>query len=83
MSDKIDQRVMVIVNAFKQSVQTSVSPGLSVNTHPNAFFLHVNGEIDFLKAAELALHRLDQYQVALDAQRAKEMASAEEPLVAG
>lgn len=61
MSNQIDQRLVVVVNAIKQAIQTGVSPGLSVNTHPNAFFLHVNGEIDLKRAAELALIRLDAY----------------------
>lgn len=80
---KIDQRLMTVVNAIRQAIETGVSPGLSVNRHPNAFFLHVNGEIDLKRMAETALQRLDQYQEAVDLHRAKEMASAGEPLIAG
>jgi hypothetical protein len=61
MSDKIDQRLITVVNAIKQAIETGVSPGLSVNRHPNMFFLHVNGEIDLKRIAELALQRLDTY----------------------
>jgi hypothetical protein len=61
VSDKIDQRLMIVVNAFKQAIESGVSPGLSVNRHPNAFFLFVNGEIDLKRAAETALQRVDAY----------------------
>lgn len=77
----IDQRLMVVVNAIKQAIQTSASPGLSVNTHPNAFFLHVNGEIDLKRAAELALERLDRYAEAECLAQAKMMASAADPMI--
>lgn len=79
----IDQRLMTVVNAFKQAIQTGVSPGLSVNTHPNAFFLHVNGEIDLKRAAELALERLDAYddRVKADAARAYVAAAANDPTI--
>lgn len=73
MADKIDQRIMILVNAFKQSIERGVSPGLSVNQHPNAFFLFVNGEIDLKRAAETALERLDAYDASV---RAKEQAEA-------
>ena len=76
MTEKIDQRLITVVNAIKQAIQTGVSPGLSVNTHPNMFFLHVNGEIDLKRAAELALQRLDAYdeamRLALEAKAAAE-----------
>lgn len=65
MTDKIDQRIMILVNAFKQSIERGVSPGLSVNQHPNAFFLFVNGEIDLKRAAETALERLDAYDASV------------------
>lgn len=78
---KIDQRLMLVVSALKQSIETGASPGLSVNQHPNAFFLHVNGEIDLKKMAETALQRLDAYKAQLAAQAAKEMASAGDPLI--
>lgn len=71
MSDKIDQRLMTVVNALKQAIEMGVSPGLSVNRHPNAFFLHVNGEIDLKRMAETALARLDAYQEQIAQAQAK------------
>lgn len=76
----IDQRLMTVVNALKQAIQTSASPGLSVNTHPNAFFLHVNGEIDLKRAAELALERLDSY-VRAELQRQFHQPAANDPTI--
>lgn len=76
----IDQRLMVVVNAFKQAIQTGMSPGLSVNTHPNVFFLHVNGEIDLKRAAELALERLDNY-VRAELQRQVHQPAANDPTI--
>lgn len=71
MSDKIDQRLITVVNAIKQAIETGVSPGLSVNRHPNLFFLHVMGEIDLKRAAENVLQRLDSYDAHLREQAAK------------
>lgn len=93
MSDKINQRLITVVNAIKQAIETSVSPGLSVNRLPNAFFIHVIGEIDLKRAAERVLERLDAYDAqvrahldASDAQAAeleavKLAASAGEPMI--
>lgn len=58
----VDAKIMTVVAAIKQSIETSGSPGLSVNAHPNAFFLNVIGAIDLRKAAELVLTRLEQFE---------------------
>lgn len=58
---EVNAKLMTVVSAIKQSIETSGSPGLSVNNHPNAFFLNVIGAIDLLKAAELVLTRLEGY----------------------
>lgn len=57
-----DPRAVVIAMAFKQSLEINGGPGSSVNAHPNAFFLNVLGEVDLLKAGELALKRLAEYE---------------------
>jgi hypothetical protein len=62
---EVNAKMMVVVSAIKQSIETSNSPGLSVNTHPNAFFLSVNGAIDLAKAAELVLARLEGYDASM------------------
>jgi hypothetical protein len=60
----VDARIMTVVSAIKQSLQTSTGPGSSVNTHPNPFFINVTGEVNLKHAAELIIERLDAYEVA-------------------
>jgi hypothetical protein len=64
---EVNARLMTVIGAIKQSIETSGSPGLSVNNHPNAFFLNVIGAIDLAKAAELVLARLEAYEENLKA----------------
>jgi hypothetical protein len=59
----VDAKIIAVVGAIKQAFETSGSPGLSVNSHPNHFFLNVNGAVDLKRAAELVIARLE----ALDA----------------
>ena len=40
---EVNAKLMTVVSAIRQSIETSGSPGLSVNNHPNAFFLNVIG----------------------------------------
>jgi len=56
---------MTVVSAIRQSLQTSASPGSSVNTHPNPFFINVQGEVNLKHAAELIIQRLQEYDEAL------------------
>jgi hypothetical protein len=63
----IDAKLITVVNAIKQSLQTSGSPGSSVNSHPNPFFLNVTGEVNLKHAAELIVQRLEEYEAALQA----------------
>ena len=81
----VDAQIMVVVSAIKQSLQMSGSPGSSVNTHPNPFFINVQGEVNLKHAAELIIQRLGEYDVhralqiarearALDAKEAEERA---------
>ena len=60
-----DAKVMTVVSAIRQSLQTSASPGSSVNTHPNPFFINVQGEVNLKHAAELIIQRLQEYDEAL------------------
>jgi hypothetical protein len=63
----VDAKVMTVVAAIKQSLQMSGSPGSSVNTHPNPFFINVQGEVNLKHAAELIVQRLAEYDDALKA----------------
>ena len=63
----VDARIMMVVSALKQSLQTSAGPGSSVNSHPNPFFLNVTGEMNLKHAAELIIARLEEYETALKA----------------
>ena len=54
----VDAKIMTVVSAIKQSLQSACGPGSSVNTHPNPFFLNVAGEINLKHAAELIIARL-------------------------
>ena len=58
----VDAKIMTVVSAIKQSLQTSASPGSSINTHPNPFFLNVTGEMNLKHAAELSIQRLEEYE---------------------
>jgi hypothetical protein len=67
----VDAKIMTVVSAIKQSLQTSAGPGSSVNTHPNPFFLNVTGEMNLKHAAELIIARLEEYEAALAIKIAK------------
>jgi hypothetical protein len=67
---------MTVVAAIKQSIETSAGPGVSVNTHPNPFFINVNGAIDLKNAATLIIERLDAYDAALKAKIEKSIKEA-------
>ena len=60
-------KAIAVAIALKQSIETSAQPGLSVNMHPNAFFLNVIGSIDLLRAAEHVIRRLDDYNSGVQA----------------
>lgn len=61
MPQPVNARIIVVVNAIRQSLQVNASAGSSINAHPNPFMLQVLGEVDLLKAAETAIQQLDQY----------------------
>jgi len=61
----VDAKIMTVVSAIKQSLQSACGPGSSVNTHPNPFFLNVAGEINLKHAAELIIARLEEYEEAM------------------
>jgi hypothetical protein len=63
----VDAKIMTVVSAIKQSLQTSGGPGSSVNSHPNPFFLNVTGEMNLKHAAELIIQRIEEYEAALKA----------------
>jgi hypothetical protein len=73
----VDAKIMTVVGAMKQSLQMSGSPGSSVNTHPNPFFLNVTGEINLKHAAELIIARLEEYETALKAKIEKSIKDVE------
>ena len=73
----VDAKIMTVVSAIKQSLQTASGPGSSVNSHPNPFFLNVTGEINLKHAAELILTRLEEYDTALKAKIERSIKEAE------
>jgi hypothetical protein len=77
----VDAKIMTVVSAIKQSLQTSGGPGSSVNTHPNPFFLNVTGEINLKHAAELIIARLEEYEAAIKASIEKALKAAEAKVV--
>jgi hypothetical protein len=69
----IDAKLVTVVQAIKQSIEQSAGPGVSVNSHPNPFFLSVNGALDLKHAAELILTRLEAFEVAAKARAEAEI----------
>jgi hypothetical protein len=78
----VDAKVMTVVSAIKQSLQTAGGPGSSVNSHPNPFFLNVTGEIDLKHAATLIIQRLEEYETAAKAKIEKSIKDAEARIAA-
>jgi cell shape-determining protein MreC len=73
----IDAKIMTVVSAIKQSLQTAGGPGSSVNSHPNPFFINVTGEVNLKHAAELIIQRVEEYEAALKAKIEKSIKEAE------
>lgn len=63
MSKPLDARTLAAIGAIRQAIQQSPEPGLSVNSHPNPFFLSVIGSLDLRKIAELVIERVDEVPV--------------------
>jgi hypothetical protein len=78
----VDAKIMTVVSAIKQSLQTSGGPGSSVNSHPNPFFLNVTGEINLKHAAELIIQRVEEYEAALKARIEKSIKETEAKVAA-
>ena len=74
----VDAKIMTVVSALKQSLQTSAGPGSSINSHPNPFFLNVTGEMNLKHAAELVIARLEEYEAMIKAKIEKEVKAAHE-----
>jgi hypothetical protein len=73
----VDAKVITVVSAIKQSIETAAGPGVSVNSHPNPFFLNVNGALDLKHAATLILQRLEEYEAAIKAKIEKSIKDAQ------
>lgn len=73
----VDAKLVTVVQAIKQSIETSAGPGVSVNSHPNPFFLNVNGALDLKHAATLILQRLEEYEAAIKAKIDKSIRATE------
>ena len=73
----VDAKIMTVVSAIKQSLQTSAGPGSSINSHPNPFFINVTGEVNLKHAAELIISRLDEYDAAIKARIERSIKEAE------
>lgn len=64
------------------AIERMVSPGLSVNGHPNPFQLNVAGTIDLMTAGEAAIADLDRFDEAVRLQKeADAKAKAAAPVV--
>jgi hypothetical protein len=57
----VDAKLMCVVAALRHGIQTLNSPGLSINTHPNPFFLHVIGELDLKHIAERVIKNTEEF----------------------
>jgi hypothetical protein len=81
MSDsKVDAKIMTVVSAVKQSLQSSAGPGSAVNSHPNPFYMNVSGEINLKHMAELVIARVEEFEAALKAKIEKDLAALEKQL---
>jgi len=76
----VDAKIMTVVSAIKQSLQTSCGPGSSVNNHPNPFFLNVAGELNLKHMAELVITRIEEFEAALKARAEKDFEALEKQL---
>jgi hypothetical protein len=76
----VDAKIMTVVSAIRQSLQSSCGPGSSVNNHPNPFFLNVAGEMNLKHVAELVITRLEEYEAAIKAKIEKSIKEAEAAL---
>ena len=63
----VDAKLMTVVSALKQSFEQSAGPGVSVNNHPNPFYVNVNGAIDLKHAATLILQRVEEFEASIKA----------------
>jgi hypothetical protein len=72
----VDAKIMTVVSAIKQSLQTAGGPGSSVNSHPNPFFINVTGEVNLKHAAELIIQRVEEYEAAIKLKAEKEIKAA-------
>jgi hypothetical protein len=71
-----DGKLMCVVAALRHGIQTTNTPGLAVNNHPNPFFLHVMGELDLKHVAERVITNLEQYYIAEQKRREADAATA-------
>lgn len=78
----VDAKLMTVVAAIKQSIETSGTPGLSVNGHPNPLFLNVIGAIDLSRAAQHVLARLEAYDESVKAKFEADVKKVYEKLTA-
>lgn len=76
MTNQVDAKLVCVIGALRHGLQTLNSPGLSINTHPNPFFLNVNGEIDLKHVAERVLVNLDNFASAEKARQDREAVAA-------
>jgi sensor histidine kinase YesM len=76
----VDAKIMTVVSAIKQSLQSACGPGSSVNSHPNPFFLNVAGEINLKHAAELIIERVEAYEEAIKKRVEQEIKKAQAKL---
>lgn len=61
VNEPVNAKTMAVVQALRHGITTLNSPGLSINNHPNPFFIHVIGELDLKHIAERVLKNLEQF----------------------
>ena len=76
MTNQVDAKLMCVIAAIRHGIQTLNSPGLSINTHPNPFFLNVIGELDLKHIADRILVNLGQFEATEKKRLEQETAAA-------
>jgi hypothetical protein len=65
----VNAETLAVSSAIRQSFERGATG--AVNSHPNPYFVNLNGPFDLVEAAELAIKTLDTHREALRAKEAK------------
>lgn len=73
----INDEEMAVVRALRQAFETDAgTSGAAVNSHPNPFFLTLNGSFDLLKVASRVIAQFDAHRAVIAARLEKEAVAA-------